>query len=86
MMAAAYSWKAAKYAAPLTCWYFTRNTEGSIYGFEQALNNAYMNRIDNRTPVKGLHLVSAWRNSGGGYAGALSGQITFGKIVQDLKA
>jgi phytoene dehydrogenase-like protein len=74
-------------ATPLTCWYFTRNTEGSIYGFEQAMSNAYMNRIDNRTPVKGLYLASAWGNPGGGYAGALkSGQITFGKIMEDWKA
>jgi phytoene dehydrogenase-like protein len=73
-------------ATPLTCWYFTRNTEGSIYGFEQAMNNAYINRIDNRTPVKGLYLASAWGNPGGGYAGALkSGQITFARIMEDWK-
>jgi phytoene dehydrogenase-like protein len=73
-------------ATPLTCWYFTRNTEGSIYGFEQATNNAYINRIDNRTPVKGLYLAGAWGNPGGGYAGALkSGQITFAKIMEDWK-
>jgi len=79
--------EAKESATPLTCWYFTRNTEGSIYGFEQALNNAYRNRIDNRTPVKGLYLASAWGNPGGGYAGALKGgQITFGKIVEDWNA
>jgi prolycopene isomerase len=72
-------------ATPLTCWSFTRNVEGSIYGFEQSLNNAYMNRIDNRTPVKGLYLSSAWGSPGGGYTGALkSGQIAFGKILEDL--
>ena len=73
-------------ASPLTCRRFTGNTEGSIYGFEQAVNNAYMNRIDNRTPVKGLYLAGAWGDPGGGYAGALkSGQITFGKIMEDWK-
>jgi prolycopene isomerase len=71
-------------ATPLTNWYFTRNTEGAIYGFEQAMNNAYMNRIDNRTPVKGLYLASAWGNPGGGYTGVLrSGERTFGKMVED---
>jgi len=70
-------------ATPLTNWYFTRNTEGAIYGFEQAMNNAYMNRIDNRTPVKGLYLASAWGNPGGGYTAVLrSGQITFGKMME----
>ncbi len=71
-------------ATPLTNWYFTRNTEGAIYGFEQAMHNAYMNRIDNRTPVKGLYLASAWGNPGGGYTAVLrSGQITFGKMMED---
>ena len=74
-------------ATPLTNWYFTRNTEGAIYGFEQAMNNAYMNRIDNRTPVKGLYLASAWGNPGGGYTAVLrSGQITFGKMMEDWGA
>ena len=73
-------------ATPLTCWHFTRNTEGSIYGFEQALNNSYMNRIDNRTPVKGLYLAGAWGNPGGGYSGVLkSGRMTFGKIMEDWR-
>jgi phytoene dehydrogenase-like protein len=73
-------------ATPLTCWRYTRNTEGSIYGFEQSLNNAFMNRIDNKTPLKGLYLASAWGNPGGGYSGALKGgQNTFGKIIEDIK-
>jgi prolycopene isomerase len=73
-------------ATPLTNWFFTRNTEGAIYGFEQAMNNTYMNRIDNRTPVRGLYLAGAWGNPGGGYTAALrSGQLTFGKIMEDSK-
>jgi prolycopene isomerase len=71
-------------ATPLTNWYFTRNTEGAIYGFEQAMNNTFMNRIDNRTPVKGLYLAGAWGNPGGGYGAVLrSGQMTFGKMMED---
>lgn len=71
-------------ATPLTNWYFTRNPEGAIYGFEQAIDNAYMNRLDNRTPIKGLYLASAWGSPGGGYGGVLrSGEITFGKMMAD---
>ena len=71
-------------ATPLTNWRFTRNPEGAIYGFEQSMNNAYMNRIDNRTPIKGLYLASAWGNPGGGYGGVLrSGEITFGMMMED---
>ncbi len=60
-------------ASPLTNWAFTGNTEGAIYGFEQSLHNAFMARIPNETPIKGLYLASAWGNPGGGFGGALSG-------------
>jgi phytoene dehydrogenase-like protein len=71
-------------ATPLTNWRYTRNTEGAIYGFEQSMNNSFMNRIDNRTPIKGLYLASAWGNPGGGYGGVLgAGQQTFHKMMED---
>ena len=60
-------------ASPLTNWAFTGNTHGAIYGFEQAMDNAYMTRFANETPVKGLYLASAWGNPGGGFVGALNG-------------
>lgn len=69
---------------PLTCWRYTGNTEGAIYGFEQSLDNAFMTRIDNRTPVKGLYLASAWGNPGGGYGGVFrAGQQAFEQIMED---
>lgn len=71
-------------STPLTNWKYTRNPEGAIYGFEQSMDNAFMNRIDNRTPVKGLYLASAWGNPGGGFAGVLrAGEQTFEKIMED---
>jgi prolycopene isomerase len=71
-------------ATPLTNWRFTRNPEGAIYGFEQAMNNAFMNRIKNRTPIKGLYLASAWGFPGGGYGGVLQGgETTFGMMMED---
>ena len=71
-------------ATPLTNWRFTRNTEGAIYGFEQSVENAYINRIDNRTPIKGLYLASAWSSPGGGFSGVLvGGQMAFRKIMED---
>jgi all-trans-retinol 13,14-reductase len=69
---------------PLTCWRYTGNTDGAIYGFEQSMDNAFMNRIDNRTPVKGLYLASAWGTPGGGYGGVLrGGQQAFEQIMED---
>lgn len=71
-------------ATPLTNWRFTRNPEGAIYGFEQSVDNAFMNRIKNRTPIQGLYLAGAWGGPGGGFAGVLrSGQSTFTKILKD---
>ena len=71
-------------ATPLTNWKFTRNPKGAIYGFEQSMDNAFMNRIDNRTPVKGLYLASAWGNPGGGFGGVLrAGEQAFEKIMED---
>ncbi len=71
-------------ATPLTNWSYTGNPEGAIYGFEQSMDNAYMNRIENRTPVKGLYLAGAWGNPGGGYVGVLrSGEQTFRMLMED---
>ena len=71
-------------ATPLTNWQYTRNPGGAIYGFEQSMDNAFMNRIKNRTPVEGLYLAGAWGNPGGGFAGVLrSGQSAFTQIMED---
>jgi prolycopene isomerase len=71
-------------ATPLTNRRYTLNTNGAIYGFEQSLDNAFMNRLSNRLPVKGLYLASAWGEPGGGYSGVLiSGKKTFGMLMQD---
>ena len=69
---------------PLTNWRYTGNTEGAIYGFEQSMNNAFMNRIENRTPIKGLYLASAWGDPGGGFGGVFGGgQNAFRAMMED---
>ena len=74
-------------ATPLTNWRYTGNTHGAIYGFEQSMENAYMNRIENRTPVPGLYLAGAWSNPGGGFEGALrSGANTFACLLEDWRS
>ena len=74
-------------ASPLTNWSYTGNPGGAIYGYEQSMENAYMNRIKNRTPVKGLYFASAWGNPGGGYAGAFrGGQSAFLTLMKDWGA
>ncbi|MEJ2587271.1 MAG: NAD(P)/FAD-dependent oxidoreductase [Deltaproteobacteria bacterium] len=69
---------------PLTCWRYTGNTDGAIYGFEESMDNAFMNRIRNRTPIKGLYLASAWGDPGGGFGGVLrAGERTFQQLMED---
>ncbi|MGD9057155.1 MAG: NAD(P)/FAD-dependent oxidoreductase [Desulfobacterales bacterium] len=71
-------------ATPLTNVAYTRNPEGAIYGYEQAMNNAYMNRLENTTPYKGLYLASAWSNPGGGFQPCMdSGAQAFKALVKD---
>jgi phytoene dehydrogenase-like protein len=71
-------------STPLTNWRFTRNPAGAIYGFDESMDNAFMNRISNRSPIKGLYLASAWGFPGGGYGGVLQdGENTFGKMMED---
>ena len=72
-------------ATPLTNWHYTRNPGGAIYGFDCSVDNSFMNRKKNRTPVKGLYLASAWGNSGPGYApGLKGGERTFEQVLEDL--
>jgi prolycopene isomerase len=72
-------------ATPLTNISYTGNPEGAIYGYEQSLGNAYMTRLDQRTPFKGLYLASAWTKPGGGYQPCLqSGANAFKALIKDL--
>jgi len=71
-------------ATPLTNVRYTKNPEGAILGYEWSMNNAFMNRIKNQTPVKGLYLASAWGNPGGGFSGVMrGGQSTFKALMED---
>ena len=71
-------------ATPLTNRRYTGNPQGAIYGFDHGTDNDFINRIDNRTPVKGLYLASAWGNPGAGYGGTIIGaSMTFHKMMKD---
>ncbi|MBW1945906.1 MAG: NAD(P)/FAD-dependent oxidoreductase [Deltaproteobacteria bacterium] len=72
-------------ASPLTNIHYTGNPEGAIYGYQQSMDNAYMTRLEQRTPFKGLYLASAWTKPGGGYQPCLgSGAKAFKAMVKDL--
>lgn len=72
-------------ATPLTNRRFTLNPDGAIYGYSQTLDNSFLRRLQNRTPLPGLYLSSAWAMPGGGYGGALAAaRGTFKNLVEDL--
>ena len=71
-------------ATPLTNLRYTKNPEGAIYGYEQSLDNTYMNRIKNTTPFEGLYLASAWGGAGGGYQPCLeAGLKAYRALIKD---
>ena len=58
-------------ATPLTNIRYTRNPEGAIYGYPSTVDNAYMNRVGNATPIRGLFLSSGWGSNAGSYTGGI---------------
>jgi len=72
-------------ATPLTNLRYTLNPGGAIYGFNQTVDNSFMNRSPNETGVPGLFLASAWGSPGGGFGGALfGGKSAFREVAQYL--
>jgi prolycopene isomerase len=68
---------------PLTNVRYTGNYRGSIYGWDQTLDNSGMRRLGHSTPVKNLYLSGAWTRPGGGYIAVLrSGLECFGEIMR----
>ncbi len=66
--------KYVEVATPLTNYRYSRNPGGSIYGSEQTVDNMYMARLSDRTPIPNLFLAGAWVNGGGMSAALLSGR------------
>lgn len=60
-------------ATPLTHMRYTKNPEGAALGYEHSMDNYWIYRNKNRTPIKGLYLASAWGNPGGGVTPVIRG-------------
>jgi prolycopene isomerase len=72
-------------ATPLTCERYTGHPEGAIYGYEQCVDNAFITRLPNRSPIKGLYLAGAWSFPGGGFGPVLrSGLAAYQAVMADL--
>ncbi|HEY1207099.1 MAG: NAD(P)/FAD-dependent oxidoreductase [Bryobacteraceae bacterium] len=60
---------------PLTNVRYTANYHGSIYGWDQTLDNSGMRRMAHTTPIANLFLSGAWTRPGGGYSAVLMSGI-----------
>jgi phytoene desaturase len=72
-------------ATPLTNVRYTLNPGGSIYGSEQSVENMYLGRLREKTPIPNLFLTGAWVTGGGMSAALLSGRNT-ARIVRSFLA
>ncbi len=66
--------KYVEVATPLTNYRYSLNPGGSIYGSEQTVDNMYLNRLSEKTPISNLFLAGAWVTGGGMSAALLSGR------------
>lgn len=58
-------------ATPLTNARYTMSLGGAIYGSEQSVENMYLFRLNEETPIPNLFLAGAWTLPGGGQSAAL---------------
>ncbi len=60
---------------------YTLNPGGAVYGFAQTPQQGGHNRFGQNSPIRNLHIASAWGFPGGGFTGAIiSGFLTSLKI------
>lgn len=66
---------------PKTMHRYTFNTEGSVYGPSQIIEQSGMLRLKTDTPVKGLYLVGSSIYPGGGYSSTISSGYKTAKMI-----
>ncbi len=69
---------------PKTMYDYSLNPKGAVYGYACGKNTHTVFRPEQKTPVPGLYLASAWTFPGAGFGGALmSGFTAAQKIIKD---
>lgn len=77
--------KYVEVGTPLTNYRYSLNPGGSIYGSQQSVENMYLNRLSERTPIPNLMLAGAWINGGGMSSALLSGRSVAQRAQAYLK-
>ncbi len=74
-------------ATPLTLKGFTLNPRGTIFGWDNTIEQSVMNRLQQQTPIPNLFLAGAWTFPGGGQSAViLSGFTAAAAILADIEA
>lgn len=68
-------------ATPLTFARYGSSPEGAIYGFAQTAEQASINRLKQKTLIKGLFLSGAWTFPGGGVHGCFVSGVEAAKLT-----
>ena len=73
-------------ATPMTMARYGSSPEGAIYGLAQTVPQASINRLSQKTKIKGLFLAGAWTRPGGGVHGCFySGSEAADFVLKFLK-
>jgi len=72
--------------SPRTMEHFTLNPGGTIFGWDNTLDQSLMKRLPQETPIKNLYLAGAWTFPAGGQSAVLvSGIMAADKILKQGK-
>ncbi|MDD5432117.1 MAG: NAD(P)/FAD-dependent oxidoreductase [Candidatus Omnitrophica bacterium] len=73
-------------ATPLTMERYVSSPQGAIYGFSQSVSQSSINRLPQKTRIKGLFLAGAWTQPGHGMHGCfVSGIEAADSVLRYLK-
>jgi all-trans-retinol 13,14-reductase len=75
--------EAYEVGSPRTMEHYTLNPGGSIFGWDNTLDQSLLKRLPQKTPIKNLYLSGAWTFPGGGQSAVLiSGEMVGREILK----
>ena len=71
--------------SPRTMEHYTLNPGGSIFGWDNTLDQSLLKRLPQKTPIKNLYLSGAWTFPGGGQSAVLISGATIGSKILKME-
>jgi prolycopene isomerase len=66
---------------PRTMEHFTLNPGGSIFGWDNTMDQSLLKRLPQKTPIENLYLAGAWTFPGGGQSAVLSSGLSAAAMI-----